>query len=124
MSLVKLVKNVMSKSDSNSTKNHSSSAEINELTIKNKLKAIWEELLGVEDISFTDNFISLNGDSILASMVISRIKDEYAVELPIQSFLDHPTIDQMSKRVCLLINVAQLQDAGSRSDSDSEVGTI
>ncbi len=57
------------------------------------LAGIWKELLGLEQISINDNFFELGGHSLLAMRMISLIRKELQVELPIKALFAHPTIE-------------------------------
>jgi acyl carrier protein len=37
---------------------------------------IWKQLLGIDHVRIYDNFIELGGDSLLATRVISRIREK------------------------------------------------
>ncbi|MFH8793724.1 non-ribosomal peptide synthase/polyketide synthase [Streptomyces sp. NPDC017941] len=45
------------------------------------LAAIWADVLGVDALGVRDDFFDLGGDSILAAMTLSRIRDELGVRL-------------------------------------------
>ena len=53
---------------------------------------IWAEVMRRERISTDDNFFDLGGHSLLATQVISRIREQFGVELPIRVLFDRPTI--------------------------------
>jgi phthiocerol/phenolphthiocerol synthesis type-I polyketide synthase E len=36
---------------------------------------IWEELLGVAPVGVADDFFELGGDSLLATLVVSRLRE-------------------------------------------------
>jgi len=57
-----------------------------------QLAAIWNEILGIEKIGIHDNFFDLGGHSLLATQVMSRIRDEFGVELPLRILFEAPTI--------------------------------
>jgi amino acid adenylation domain-containing protein/non-ribosomal peptide synthase protein (TIGR01720 family) len=63
------------------------------------LAAIWAEVLGAERIGINDNFFALGGHSLLAVQVISKIRAEFAVELPIQALFDAPTVALLAERL-------------------------
>ena len=56
------------------------------------ITAIWKEILPDKMISIQDNFFELGGHSLLATQVISRIKDQYHIDLPLQQLFKTPTI--------------------------------
>ncbi|HEY9641773.1 MAG TPA: phosphopantetheine-binding protein, partial [Coleofasciculaceae cyanobacterium] len=59
------------------------------------LAHLWSELLGVNRVGIHDNFFALGGHSLLATQLTSRIRDEFNVELPLQSLFESPTIAQL-----------------------------
>jgi acyl carrier protein len=61
--------------------------------------AIWEQILGIEHIGIRDNFFSLGGHSLLATQVISRLRDEFGVEVPLQQIFETPTIADLASVV-------------------------
>jgi amino acid adenylation domain-containing protein len=53
---------------------------------------IWREVLGVEQISAGDNFFEAGGNSLSAVRLISRLRSEFSMELPLRSIFTDPTI--------------------------------
>jgi Phosphopantetheine attachment site. len=76
-------------------------------TDEQRVAAIWSEVLEVERIGANDNFFNLGGHSLLAVQVISKIRDAFSVELPIQALFDAPTVALLSER--LLADAANVQ---------------
>ncbi|MEO5655363.1 MAG: amino acid adenylation domain-containing protein, partial [Nitrosospira sp.] len=64
-----------------------------------KLVAIWEEILGIGHIGIRDNFFILGGHSLLATQVMSRLRDEFGVEVPLQQIFETPTIADLASVV-------------------------
>jgi acyl transferase domain-containing protein/acyl carrier protein len=74
-----------------------------------EVAAIWQDLLGIDAIGIQDNFFELGGQSLLAIQAIARLRDTFAVELPLQSVLvEVPTI----------ASIAALIDAQLAPDTD------
>lgn len=58
---------------------------------------IWQELIGIEKIGIYDNFFELGGHSLLAVQTISRLRENFQVELPLRTLLfDAPTIADLA----------------------------
>src|SRR6185437_3453462 len=56
------------------------------------LAQIWAEVLGVERISIHDSFFELGGHSILATQMISRVRDAFQMSVPLGTIFLHNTI--------------------------------
>jgi amino acid adenylation domain-containing protein len=67
--------------------------------VERGLAAIWSELLGVKEVSVTDNFFDLGGNSLLAMQVLSRIRRAFRVEVSVRSLFDGPTIEALGHAV-------------------------
>jgi amino acid adenylation domain-containing protein len=61
------------------------------------LAAIWAELLKVDAVGVDDNFFDLGGHSLMVFKALSRIRDVFAVDLPVQDFFENPTIAEIAK---------------------------
>ncbi len=57
---------------------------------------IWKEVLNLERIGVTDNFFELGGHSLLATQVVSRVRENFNVELPLSALFDVPTIENIA----------------------------
>jgi amino acid adenylation domain-containing protein len=76
--------------------------------VQRQLAAIWQEVLSVPRVGVTDNFFDLGGHSILATRVVSRIRRDLAVELPLRKLFTGPTLGQLAEEVEALIAAAAL----------------
>ncbi|HEX4962825.1 MAG TPA: non-ribosomal peptide synthase/polyketide synthase [Thermoanaerobaculia bacterium] len=56
------------------------------------LAAIWAEVLGVERVGAPDNFFELGGQSLLATRVVSQVREVFGVELPLRRLFETPTL--------------------------------
>nr|QEO74128.1 condensation domain-containing protein [uncultured bacterium] len=59
------------------------------------LSGIWAEVLGLERVGVRDNFFSLGGHSLSAARVLSRVRNAFAVELPLSLVFERRTIEGM-----------------------------
>ncbi|MBW8879249.1 MAG: amino acid adenylation domain-containing protein, partial [Acidobacteria bacterium] len=67
--------------------------------VESRLCEIWEELLGVERVGIEDNFFDLGGHSLLATQVVSRVRAEVGVEVPLRTVFEHPTVAAFCARL-------------------------
>lgn len=56
--------------------------------IENQLKTIFCEILEIEEVDGTDNFLDLGGHSLMAVDLINRIKQTLSVELDIRDLFE------------------------------------
>jgi aspartate racemase len=61
-----------------------------------KVAAMWAELLKVEQIGIHDDFFDLGGHSLMAIKALSRIREEFDVDLPLATLLQAPTVAQLA----------------------------
>ena len=54
--------------------------------------AVWSEVLGLKEIGLHDNFFELGGDSLMAVRVVSRLRETFAVGVPVAALFEAPTI--------------------------------
>ena len=62
---------------------------------------IWAEVLRREKdtIGADDNFFDLGGHSLMATQVISRVRECFAADVPVRAMFDQPTISRLSRIV-------------------------
>lgn len=62
-----------------------------------KIKEIWQELLGHEKIGTGDNFFELGGDSLTAVEIRRKMKDLFNIDIPLVKVFQYPTIRSFVK---------------------------
>lgn len=63
------------------------------------LADIWAQVLGMQRSGIDDDFFECGGHSLLATQLISRIRDAFALDLPLQLLFDAPTPRAFAERV-------------------------
>jgi amino acid adenylation domain-containing protein len=67
-----------------------------------RLCKLWGNVLGLEDVGVKDDFFQLGGHSLLATKLVSRIRDEFDLALPLRAIFEHPTILSLAEQIDLL----------------------
>lgn len=80
--------------------------------IHRRLKAIWLETLQLDDVDENESFFARGGNSLKATLLIARIREEFSVNLSVQNFFRKPSLRA----------VAQLIEAESKNDKDWQKG--
>lgn len=60
--------------------------------VEERLAQIWAQVLALDRVGIHDNFFDLGGHSLAATRVVSRILQEFQLEIPLQSLLQCPTV--------------------------------
>lgn len=64
--------------------------------VQKALLNIWKEVLGVEEISITDNFFEQGGHSLKATRILSVVHKTLNVKISLAAVYNHPTIKDLS----------------------------
>jgi amino acid adenylation domain-containing protein len=67
--------------------------------LERELAHIWEEVLEISPIGIQDNFFDLGGHSLLAIRLLSRIKENLGLELPVMMIFQSPTIEKLADAI-------------------------
>ncbi|WP_236176415.1 non-ribosomal peptide synthase/polyketide synthase [Pseudomonas qingdaonensis] len=60
--------------------------------LEQQVAAIWAQVLKVEQVGLNDNFFELGGHSLLATQVVSRLRQQLEVELPLRALFEAPLL--------------------------------
>ncbi|QYX31923.1 non-ribosomal peptide synthetase [Sphaerospermopsis torques-reginae] len=63
------------------------------------LASLWQGLLKVKSISRSDNFFELGGNSLLATQLITRIRDGFQVEIPVRKVFEQSILSELAREI-------------------------
>ena len=75
--------------------------------IECKIAQCWQEVMKVPDLGIHDNFFELGGNSLLAGQVISRLREDFSLDLSLQRLFKSPTIASLAESIEAIIGVTQ-----------------
>src|SRR5262249_23302820 len=64
--------------------------------LEQRLAQIWTEVLKLERIGVHDNFFDLGGHSLIATQVVSRIRDACQTNIPLRTLFEKPTVEELA----------------------------
>jgi acyl transferase domain-containing protein/thioesterase domain-containing protein/acyl carrier protein len=64
--------------------------------VEKQLSEIWQSALGVDRVGAADDFFELGGQSLVAVRVLSRMKKQWGVDLPLATFFEAPTVEKLA----------------------------
>ncbi|MEO3814838.1 non-ribosomal peptide synthetase [Sphaerisporangium sp. B11E5] len=76
------------------------------------LARLWEELLPVAEVGVRQEFFDMGGHSLLVMTMLSRLREEFGVEVHLQAFLAEPTVEALATR----LEEALVNDPGPDDD--------
>lgn len=67
--------------------------------MERQLTGILAELLDIERVGIYDNFFELGGFSMLATRLVTRIRETFRVQLAVRDVFESPTVDELAQLV-------------------------
>ena len=83
------------------------------------LARIWADVLKVDRIGVHDDFFQLGGHSLRAIQVVSRVREQFGIELPLRALFEHATVGELAEAIAASRPVATPLTAISRSADTS-----
>ena len=94
-------------------------------TVEKKLARIWSEALNREQIGTHDNFFVLGGYSLLATRVISRLRDTFHIEIPLRAIFEKPTVAGLTELIETVLWASDMKNNATDVEThDEEIGEI
>jgi amino acid adenylation domain-containing protein len=67
--------------------------------IEGEICRIWAETLALSPISAEDNLFDLGGHSLMATRIVSSVRKQLGIEMPVRSVFEWPTVAQFARQV-------------------------
>ncbi|HEY6331905.1 MAG TPA: KR domain-containing protein, partial [Blastocatellia bacterium] len=83
--------------------------------IEQAIAAIWQDVFGITQIGAKDDFFDTGGNSLMAIQVISKLRKNFHVGLPLSSLFEHPTVEGLA---------AEIQAAGARAEEMAQIESL
>jgi acyl carrier protein len=63
------------------------------------LSGIIKEVLNIQKVGIRDSFFNLGGHSMQGTQVLSRIRDQFDIDLPLRTIFENPTIEGIARAI-------------------------
>ena len=89
--------------------------------VEKSIAAVWQDVLHLENIGIHDNFFEIGGHSLIATQIISRLRQVFQMDLSVRTLFEAPTIANFAER-CEIIQgtVQELQGSFDTSNGEYE----
>ena len=64
--------------------------------MEEKLGELWGKVLGLKQVGIYNNFFEMGGHSLLATQFMSRLNAAFALDLPLSTLFNQPTIEELA----------------------------
>jgi acyl carrier protein len=66
-------------------------------TLQEVLSKVWADSLGIEKVAIEEDFFELGGASVVATQIVSRLREMFQMDLPAILLFDTPTIEKLAR---------------------------
>jgi hypothetical protein len=80
------------------------------------VRELFADVLGIEQIGVDDDFFVIGGYSLLATRLASRIRDIFAIDLPLKTIFERPTVSAIAALLTEANEVARQLDRMSADE--------
>jgi acyl transferase domain-containing protein/pimeloyl-ACP methyl ester carboxylesterase len=65
-------------------------------SVEQSIAKIWQDLIGVDQVRYYDDFFEMGGSSLLALRLFSQIDQKFGKNLPLSTLFEAPTVEQLA----------------------------
>jgi acyl carrier protein len=66
-------------------------------SLQEVLATVWAGSLGIEKVGIEDDFFELGGASVVATQIVSRLREMFQMDLPAILLFETPTIEKLAR---------------------------
>lgn len=88
--------------------------------VETQLSEIWTKVLRVQQVGVDDDFFELGGHSLLTAQLLSSVRDQFQVELPLATLFESPTVAKLA----VAIAQSSLLEVPAEGVSSSEIAQL
>jgi thioesterase domain-containing protein/acyl carrier protein len=88
--------------------------------IERELAVMWRGVLGVERVGRHDDFFELGGQSLIAVRLFTSMKKRYAIDLPLSTLFEAPTIAECAAIVAAKLGVVDTPDGDEAAKAGAD----
>ena len=81
---------------------------------------LWQQILGIERIGRQDNFFALGGHSLIAAMVVARVRQDHLIEMPLRTLFEAATVAAFAACIEAVLNGPAVARAVVRMQRDDQ----
>ncbi len=77
---------------------------------------LWAKILGLSKVGATDNFFEMGGHSLMATRLMTHIRDSFEVDIPLRRLFEKPTVKALTEAI--------EQDYQGKEEQETEINPL
>jgi acyl-coenzyme A synthetase/AMP-(fatty) acid ligase/acyl carrier protein len=86
-----------------------------------EMVTVWGKILGVDGIGVNDNFFKMGGHSLLATQLVTRIRDQFKLDLPLNKIFEYPILKDLANYLDTYLWYNQSADSEPLNYDEEEI---
>ncbi|MBV9180681.1 MAG: hypothetical protein JO356_05160, partial [Acidobacteria bacterium] len=67
--------------------------------VEQMISGVWAQVLNINQVGVQDNFFALGGHSLMATQVVARIRQLFALEIPLRTIFEAPSLAEFAAQI-------------------------
>jgi amino acid adenylation domain-containing protein len=86
-----------------------------------EMVTVWGKILGIDGIGVNDNFFKMGGHSLLATQLVTRIRDQFKLDLPLNKIFEYPILKDLANYLDTYLWYNQSADSEPLNYDEEEI---